>query len=306
MADWLPNKRIMALKVIRKGPLVSIGMPVYNGERFLRLALDSLLAQEFKDFEILISDNASTDNTESICVDYAKRDDRIRYFRNEMNSGPLDNFNRVLSLASGEYFMWASYDDLWGPKFLSKLVDALTNTPEAVLAFCSCYRMNEEGKVYRANRAYSRLSHPCRLVRALRYIWFPDGEGRVMVFYGLMRTAVVKEIQGIKAFEQFDSSDDMFVLQLLLRGNFAFEEEFLFYKRDVLSSLTFNKWTIANWFAYYRDYRRVVRESYLPGWEKGLLVLSIILHQMRYIIKFIYKKCLDCGKKGQGKLPDFV
>lgn len=130
-----------------------------------------------------------------------------------------------------------------------------------------------------------------------------------MVFYGLMCKAVAKEIQGIKAFEQYDSSDDMFVLQLLLRGNFAFEEDFLFYKRDVLSSLTFNKWTARNWFAYYRDYRRVVRESHLPGWEKGVLVLAILLHQVRYIIKLIYKSCMNrlgCGKNKRGKLRDFV
>jgi glycosyltransferase involved in cell wall biosynthesis len=280
-------------------PLVSIGMPVYNGAHFLRGALDSLLKQEFEDFEILISDNASTDDTRSICTEYARRDERIQYLPNDTNIGALKNFNRVLSLARGKYFMWASYDDLWEPAFVSKLVSALEANPPAVLAFCSCYRMDPEGKILRANRLYKRLSHPNRLVRAQRYIWFPPREGRAMVFYGLMRTAVVKEMGGIKAFEQWDSSDDMFVLRLLLKGDFAFTEEFLFRKRDVPSSPTFNKWGVSNWFAYYRDYRRVVKESDLQRWEKQLLVLSIVLHQFRYIIKVLYKY-------SRNKLKNFV
>lgn len=91
---------------------VSIGMPVYNGEEFIREALDSLLAQTFTDFELIISDNASTDRTEAICRDYAGKDSRIRYIRQSENMGASDNFQFVLDKAVGEYFMWAAYDDL--------------------------------------------------------------------------------------------------------------------------------------------------------------------------------------------------
>lgn len=116
--------------------LVSIGMPVYNGERYIVEALDSLLAQDYENFELIISDNASTDRTQGICLEYTSRDKRIRYYRNETNMGALWNFNRVFELSSGEYFMWASHDDLWRPHFISELVGLLEATPSAVLAMC--------------------------------------------------------------------------------------------------------------------------------------------------------------------------
>ncbi len=101
-------------------PKVSIGMPVYNGEKFIREALDSLLAQTFTDFEIIISDNASTDDTPIICSEYAERDSRIRYVRQAENIGIMKNFQFVLDEAIGEYFMWAAHDDLWGEKFIEE------------------------------------------------------------------------------------------------------------------------------------------------------------------------------------------
>jgi glycosyltransferase involved in cell wall biosynthesis len=88
--------------------LVSIGLPVYNAGQYLEEALDSILAQTFEDFELIISDNGSTDNTEAICWSYARRDQRIRYFRNETNLGAAWNFNRVFELASGKYFKWTA------------------------------------------------------------------------------------------------------------------------------------------------------------------------------------------------------
>ena len=106
-------------------PLVSIGMPVYNGERFIRQALDSLLAQDCENFELIISDNASADGTQEICLEYAAQDGRIRYYRNENNLGALANFNRVLGLAQGPYFMWAAHDDVWDARKFKLVLGAL-------------------------------------------------------------------------------------------------------------------------------------------------------------------------------------
>lgn len=107
-------------------PAVSIGMPVYNGEKFIIEALDSILAQTFTDFELIISDNASTDGTEAICNDYATRDSRIRYFRQNENAGALFNFKFVLNEARGSFFKWAAVDDLFGTKeTLANLVKSL-------------------------------------------------------------------------------------------------------------------------------------------------------------------------------------
>src|SRR4051812_44240337 len=93
-------------------PLVSIGLPVYNGEKYIAEAIESLLSQDYTNIEIIISDNASTDNTPQICQQYQHKNPRIRYFRNDTNIGASNNFNRTFELSKGEFFMWAAYDDL--------------------------------------------------------------------------------------------------------------------------------------------------------------------------------------------------
>ncbi len=115
-------------------PTVSLALPVFNGERFLAEALQSLLAQDFSDFEIIITDNASTDATPEIGQDYAARDSRIRYVRNSANVGAAGNFNRGFTLARGEFFKWCAHDDLLSTDFLTCCVGALRNDPAAILA----------------------------------------------------------------------------------------------------------------------------------------------------------------------------
>src|SRR3974377_1117825 len=100
-------------------PKVSIGLPVYNGENYLRLAIDSILTQDYTDFELIISDNASADATQEICREYTARDCRIRYYRNKINIGASGNYNRVFELARGGLFKWAAHDDVHLPAFLS-------------------------------------------------------------------------------------------------------------------------------------------------------------------------------------------
>jgi glycosyltransferase involved in cell wall biosynthesis len=115
-------------------PMLTVGMPVYNADRFLAKALDSFLGQTFKDFELLISDNASTDRTEEICREYAARDHRIRYFRNPQNMGAGWNFRRVYSLANEKYYKYAAHDDFIEPTFLEECTAALEADPGLVLA----------------------------------------------------------------------------------------------------------------------------------------------------------------------------
>jgi len=117
-----------------KTPLVSIGLPVFNGEKHLRHALDSLLAQSYKNFELNISDNASTDGTEDICRLYAAKDRRVHYHRHPQNVGLKRNWGCVLQLASGEYFMWAQHDDCWSMNYVGTLLECLWAAPGAVLA----------------------------------------------------------------------------------------------------------------------------------------------------------------------------
>ena len=113
-------------KITQKTPQVSIGMPVYNGAKYIRDALASLLNQEFSNFELIISDNASIDETEAICREYASIDSRIRYYRQPENKGAIANFQFVLDKASGEFFMWAAYDDTWSKNFLKEAITIFT------------------------------------------------------------------------------------------------------------------------------------------------------------------------------------
>src|SRR5690348_15099471 len=117
-----------------QSPKLSIGLPVFNGERYLRAAVESLLQQDFEDFELIISDNASNDKTQELCQEFASRDGRVRYSRAEVNQGAAWNFANVVQLARGAYFKWAAYDDICLPAFLKRCVEALDGAPSSVVA----------------------------------------------------------------------------------------------------------------------------------------------------------------------------
>lgn len=140
--------------------LVSIGLLVYNGERFLQRALDSLIGQTYKNFELIISDNASTDNTRAICEEYARKDTRIRYVRQKENLGQLGNFLYTLGAARGEYFLWASYDDWWDERFMKTLYDILEGHREYAVAMSSFERVfGEERRVVESLTGAHNVTH---------------------------------------------------------------------------------------------------------------------------------------------------
>src|ERR1051325_8805772 len=127
-------------------PPVTIGLPVYNSERFIAQSLDSLLAQTYGDFRIIISDNASTDGTPDLCNDYARRDKRVFYSRNAVNIGASPNFNRVFALSESPYFKWATADDYWAPSMLEKCVRILESAPTIALCYPKTTLVDAEGK----------------------------------------------------------------------------------------------------------------------------------------------------------------
>ncbi|HLV79414.1 MAG TPA: glycosyltransferase [Chthonomonadaceae bacterium] len=173
-------------------PVVSIGLPVYNGERYLRGALDALLNQTFGDFELIISDNASTDGTEAICREYAARDARIRYIRHPENQGALFNFDFVLQEARGTYFLWAAVDDLWSANFLEVLRDGLEADPGAVGAQGEYALIGADGAPLSESAAQTTLETPSRIGRLLLL-----ARQRVtnIYVYGLFRTAVLQQMR---------------------------------------------------------------------------------------------------------------
>src|SRR2546425_2550054 len=132
-----------------QSPLVSIGLPVYNGENYVREAIESILDQGFADFELIISDNASTDRTGEICREWISRDSRVRYYKSEVNRGLAWNFNRVFELACGRYFLWVSHDDRVGEDYLSRCLEVLERYSGVVLCFSNSNYINETGAVIR-------------------------------------------------------------------------------------------------------------------------------------------------------------
>ena len=118
-------------------PRVSIGLPVYNGEKYLRAALDCILRQDYADFELVICDNASSDGTEAICREYAARDGRIRYTRNETNIGASGNYKRVFELSRAEFFKWASHDDTFHPSLVRRCMEVFATAPTDTVLVCS-------------------------------------------------------------------------------------------------------------------------------------------------------------------------
>lgn len=128
-------------------PRLSIGLPVYNGEEYLAQSLDALLGQTYEDFELVISDNASTDGTRDICRRYAARDSRIRYLGLPRNIGAAPNHNHVFTECRGELFKWASHDDLYARDLLRRCVETLDERPEVILAHSGQAVIDGDGKV---------------------------------------------------------------------------------------------------------------------------------------------------------------
>lgn len=125
-------------------PYVTIGLPVYNGEAYLQVAIDSLLAQTFTDFELVIADNCSNDETAEICQ-RATQDPRVRYVRHATNVGAIENFNFLARQAAGKYFKWAAYDDLCEPDYLKQCVEAMDRHDDAVWCHCKSDQVDEQG-----------------------------------------------------------------------------------------------------------------------------------------------------------------
>lgn len=195
-------------------PRVSIGLPVFNAEKYLTQALDSILAQTYSDFELIISDNASTDRTQEICRAYAGKDRRIRYHRNDKNLGAVPNFNLVLALSSSEYHKWAPYDDLIAPDFLARCVEVLDQNPAVILCYSRAKIIDEHGnfEVDYNPGPDTRSLKPHERFRNL--ILHPEYAIQQM---GLIRTEILKRIGG---HESYPSSDEVLLAGLALFGQF--------------------------------------------------------------------------------------
>jgi glycosyltransferase involved in cell wall biosynthesis len=216
-------------------PLVSVGMPVRNGARYVAAAIESVLAQTFRDFELVIADDASTDGTAEICRAYAAKDPRIRFHANGRNLGLADNHNRVVELARGRFFHWMGADDAHDPRFLERCLAALAAEPEAVLAHTAIRVIDEEGRELgvRENRvAGSDARDPAtRLAAVLFDCPFCSA------MYGLFRTDVLRRTSLMLPFH---NSDRTLLVEAALAGRFVHVPEPLFHNREHAARYTAN------------------------------------------------------------------
>lgn len=182
--------------------MLTVGMPVYNGEKYVGDAIRSLLDQSYQDFTLLISDNASSDATPDICRAYAASDARVRYHRNEKNIGPVRNFLSLVDKANSDYFMWAAYDDLWSRDWLEAAVSALERNPDAAFALSEVILKSINYKVWRtvpANR-FSFIEEHTREERVLQYLNRHIYSHKTNMVYSLMRLPVLREAVALAGF----------------------------------------------------------------------------------------------------------
>lgn len=207
-------------------PLVAVGLPVYNGEEFLGAAIESILAQTLPDFEIIISDNASSDRTEAICQEYVSRDSRVSYHRASKNHGIVWNYNEVFRLSSHEFFMWFSHDDILAPTYLERCVEVLRKDPSVVLCFANwgeidvtsqllgCYKSRivmDSAKAIERFRCAIRLDHLCE------------------PWCGVTRSETMRKTA---LYGNFADYDRVMIAELGLHGRFVEIPETLFFRRE--------------------------------------------------------------------------
>jgi glycosyltransferase involved in cell wall biosynthesis len=297
----------MESRTVRQ-PRVSIGLPVYNGERFLEETMDSFLSQTYSDFELIISDNASTDRTGAIGRAYAARDVRIRYHCNERNLGLAGNFNRAFSLAKGEYFKWATADDVCCPSYLARCVEVLDREPKVVLTYPKTQFVDAAGNPLdihdpgwdlRSDQAHERLRYTICAGH-----W-------VNAIIGLIRSGALASTRLLPAYA---GGDFRLLGELSLLGKFYEIPERLFLRRLHPGSSSHYarggpnpnaKWLVKYWkgssasislpfWSLSLDHLRTIIRSHLPLPQK-LSLLRSLSRQLRWKRKTLWKELLSAA-----------
>ena len=206
-------------------PKVSIGMPIFNGEPFIREAIDSLLAQTFTDFELIISDNGSTDGTEAICREYAACNARIRYVRQPENRGGWFNFQFVLDAARGEYFMWAAHDDEWKENHIEKIIK-IHLAGRYVLVASQCVMYGENKHVVKIKNIPKSIGYGSPFWVFVKYMMLDHNScAKANLIYGMYRRdIIIKEMFASEHLSQI-GLDHILNLNVISKGPIAFLPE---------------------------------------------------------------------------------
>jgi glycosyltransferase involved in cell wall biosynthesis len=280
-------------------PLVSIGMPVYNGRAYMREAIESLLAQTLRDFELIISDNASTDQTPDICQEYAARDDRVRVVRQPHNIGAAPNFNAIMPHATGRYFRWHAHDDKCAPEYLERCVDVLEADPEVVLAYPQTMLIDSGGTQIQLDPFILLADDPSPAERFRETL---RGHGCYEVF-GLIR---MDRLRQTRLIGNYAHGDGVLLAELALRGRLREIGEPLFLSRshaDHSMAMVLDYHAYAAWFDPKNAGRlvfpcwRILRE-YLRAVNRAPIGFA----QRRRCYRVIAGWCLEWRKRLRGDL----
>lgn len=265
-----------------KTPKISIGLPVFNGDRFIEETLNSILTQTFSDFELIICDNASTDRTGEICRDYQSRDSRISYHRNEANIGGGNNANLTFYKSKGMYFCWAAHDDVYAPNFFERCAEVLDNNLDVVLCHTVVKKIDENGNFLGiVNREKGAFLTPHERFRSLAGL---DHDCEDIC--GLIRSDI---LQRTSLNLNYTDSDRTLLVELSLFGRFYQVAEPLFYKRlhPNMSTIEFPDWHgRMAWF-----FPDIKQKPTFPHWLQ-------LLHYIRIIVgsPISISEKLECSK----------
>ena len=280
----------------KKIPKVSIGMPVFNGGTTLESTIKTILDQNFTDFELIISDDCSEDNTQEICQKFVSKDERVKYFRQQQNFGmPVRNFQYVLEQATGEFFMFASHDDPYHPKFISEMLEVMKVDENCAIAFCS-YKISDSN----SHKSISITpSSSCSKSSVSRYL------SRIIdmqpaLIYGMFRKNLFNS-ENLKLFDFFEVNAG---IEMAIKGNIRIVNKYLWEwkidsKRDSysiyplktylyelfsLKSITNNKKSRMNYFPFYFSQIKLIFKNF--AFTKSIIIFCILSF---YVFKKILK-----------------
>jgi glycosyltransferase involved in cell wall biosynthesis len=288
-----------------KTPRLSLGLPVYNGGRYLAECLDAVVAQDLRDFELIISDNASTDNTGAIAEEYARHDSRIRVVRQPVNLGAAPNFNYVFHQAKAPYFKWVCADDGTAPGFLSAGVAELEAHPETVLVYGDVTLIDERGKKIGEHVQNLDLRSSDTVER---FLTARNYRGLLNVLQGIMRTDALR---GSGLMGSFPGSDEALMVELSLHGTFHAINQPMLFRRMHAEAASAGQ-TLEDRQQHLAP--KSVKKIHMDGWRRstehlrfamraplslGLRtrVLGIVLRSMAVNWKFLYWELTDAARR---------
>jgi glycosyltransferase involved in cell wall biosynthesis len=288
---------------------VAIGLPVYNGDNYLAAAIDSILAQSYGDFDLLISDNASTDGTEEICQAYALRDPRIRYIRQPKNVGAAANHNLTVRMTDSPYFKWAAHDDLLAPGFLAACVDILDRDSTVVLASPASMLIDDFGEplpysaelggmIDRSGVCWPVLPERNDGLTArdptLRFEALMLNMVMCVEIFGLMRRSMLLRTS---LQVPFNSADKVVLAQMSLLGRFWLGEETLFFRRchaQQYSAAVSGPYR-AMWFSGRRDSILTQQVKLLLAYCRALYTTDLTARQRYTCLRAIARRAISRG-----------